>query len=396
MLLISLFFTFAIGRGDDFTIVNRGELKVEKPAFISLTSSKLIISSFKLFGRDHIFTMPQNESELRSGFLTKILTDKIIWPNEVTYFDSSFFGVPGYLISSGFLLPTKSTGAISFLEESSGKIIQLTTHKKGYFYHRAVFIDVTGSGRLDILTARAKISPLGITDGELVWLKRPKDPMKDPWTEEVLAKGPDIHFRVFPDKKYSETLVVAAEFSNKQLKLLWIEKNGAVGARIIDATLGSPFDLDFYDLNNDGKKDLLVTNHQSDLKAAVFAYEIPQDIKNGNWVRHTLLEGIETRQKGFNQASPGVAKAFHPDLKNTRSKPWILVSGDGSQRVHLLVPQNEDSQNWNYSEKIILDTNSTVGEPVIYDIDGDGLTDFVIPAYDADKLYFLSIKRRQI
>jgi hypothetical protein len=303
-------------------------------------------------------------------------------------------GRQGFIISSGFLLPTKSTGAISFVDSDTGTVTKLTHDKKGFFYHRARFIDISQTGRLDIITARGHISPFSANDGELVWLKRPQNPISDDWQEVVLTKGPDIHFRILKTSSLDLTFVVAAEFSKQQLELFWISKDGNLGSRVIDSTLGNPFDVDFADLNHDGKLDMLVTNHQHDNKASVFAYEIPLDLKNGPWIRHTLLEGVQTRQKGFNQASPGVAKAFYPEIKESNSnKPWILVSGDGSQRVHLLTPLSEMASDWTYKEEIILDTKSTVGEPLIYDFDGDGLSDFVIPAYDADKLYLMSIKR---
>jgi hypothetical protein len=136
----------------------------------------------------------------------------------------------------------------------------------------------------------------------------------------------------------------------------------------------------------------LVTNHQGDTTASVFAYEIPSDLMHGKWIRHTLLTGIVTRQKGINQASPGIAKAFTPEVaKAGQSKPWILVSGDGAQQVYLLTPKTQKTDDWSYDSSVILDVKSTVGEPLIKDFDGDGLVDFVIPAYDTNKLYFFSV-----
>ena len=60
--------------------------------------------------------------------------------------------------------------------------------------------------------------------------------------------------------------------------------------------MGKPFDIELHDLNNDGKLDLLATNHENDDKAAVFGYEIPADLTS-KWKRHTLYSGFKTLQK---------------------------------------------------------------------------------------------------
>ena len=387
-------------QADNYKIINRAVLPVNKPAFQSLVPNKdphvapdLLVSSFGPMGSDHVYRISDMLNPFTKGSAkVDTFTDKISWPNEVRYIDSSYLGIEGTLISSGFLVPWKSTGAVSFVD-MSGKVTQLTKNKGGYFYHRAIFADVTGTGRMDIITARAEISMLGSHDAELVWLKRPSHPLEEPWEEVVLTKGPDFHFRVFKDRNTQQFFVVSAEFSNKRIGLYWLEKDGSVGQRVIDDGIDVVFDLDFYDLNNDGVDELLATNHESDAaKSGVFAYEVPSDLKNGIWTRHTLLTGIQTRQPGFNQASPGAAKAFAPELsKAGKQKPWIIVSGDGSQRAHLLTPKSEARDNWDYNETIILDAKSTIGEPIFYDFNQDGLMDIVIPAYDADKLYIMSV-----
>ena len=45
--------------------------------------------------------------------------------------------------------------------------------------------------------------------------------------------------------------------------------------RTVDDDLGAGFDLSLIDLNNDGRLDILATNHENDERAGVFAYEIP-------------------------------------------------------------------------------------------------------------------------
>ena len=111
--------------------------------------------------------------------------------------------------------------------------------------------------------------------------------------------------------------------------------------------------------------------------------------------RHTLLTGIETRQKGIKQASPGTILAFHPVkvMPNSSTKPWILVSGDGSQRAHLLVPaKGAEQDDWTYAEHIIWNAESTVGQSTVGDLDDDGQMEIMIPAYDTNKVAVFTVK----
>jgi hypothetical protein len=105
---------------------------------------------------------------------------------------------------------------------------------------------------------------------------------------------------------------------------------------------GAAFDVRLEDLNKDGRVDLLVTNHQATIEeSAVFAYELPANIRTDPFVRHVLARDFETRQPGGNQgtpprredtcaapcltvslglASPGSALAFYPVVNETAGK----------------------------------------------------------------------------
>ncbi len=188
--------------------------------------------------------------------------------------------------------------------------------------------------------------------------------------------------------------VLAAQFFTKTLAVCWQEGDRWKG-RAIDDQLGSPFDLELADINNNGHRELLVTNHESDDSAGVFAYEIPVDFKTGLWERHTLYQGFKTRieldqdqleAKPF-QASPGSATAFYPNLADQDTKPYILVSGDGTQQAHLLKPVNQDCDDWRFEESTLVDTRGTVGQCAVGDVDGDGFCEVFVPAFDRDLIY---------
>ena len=397
----------SLGQSASYRVVERGSISVPSPAFQSLSpfggvdgKPALLISSFRLSGVDRLYRLADPAAAIRGERAqVELLTDSIVWPNEARSVSAGDFGADGFLIGSGFLFAPKSTGAIRFLDVA-GRLTDLTRERRGWFYHRAVPVDLCGCGRIDVVTTRAKVPMVGGADGELVWLQRPTNPFAGPWEEVVLARGPDMHFRLERDPLDGSWVVLAAEFSGRRISLHWIDPAGQrVESRVIDDTLGAAFDLELVDINADGRPELLATNHENRAeKSAVFAYEIPLDMRRGQWLRHTLLSGIETRQPGIGQASPGAAKAFHPELARASNqvaptKPWIVVSGDGSQRAYLLEPESEAATDWRYRSTEFMSANSTIGEPLVSDFDGDGLADISIPVYDLNRVRFFSFQR---
>lgn len=394
-----------VPKNKPFALQERAILDVEKPGYLHVVrhpdtqQDHLFVSNFKLFGRDSLFTISNwskglaEPAELNIG----VFNDSTVWPNEARAASRQLTGKDGLVVSGGFLVPGKATGAVSFISWDQPSIATpLTTPRKGWFYHRTEELDVNGDGQLDIITARALKPMFGKPDGELIWLENPgtgDGVPAAPWKEHMIGRGPDVHFRVLPATPVYPLTIISTEFSAKKLSAYQMRSDGAFEYKVLDNTLGSAFDIQLSDLNQDGEIDLLVSNHEGDAKASVFAYEFNPttlDIKS----RHTLLRGIETKQKGIQAASPGPIMAFHPTTKDgmQTNKPWVLVSGDGSQKAHLLVPQDDqDSSNWHYEESVIWNPKSTVGQSTIADLDQDGVLEIIIPAYDANKIGIFSL-----
>jgi hypothetical protein len=295
-------------------------------------------------------------------------------------------------------LPFK-TGAVSYVElEGQKRTIKLTVDRPGWFYHRAVLRDMNGDGRVDIVTARAFFpfppGPGAFPRGELVWLEQPASwDHATPWTEHVMAQGPDVHFEMVDLDGDGEEEIVAAQFFTRKLTLFW-KTPGGYASRELETGIGPVFDVEVDDLDRDGKRELLVTNHTGDATASVYAYAATGDVRTAPWTRHTLLTGIETRQAGPGQASPGSAFAVRPNFASSWRKPLIVVSGDGSQRLHLLTPVNQRRGDFRYTESIALDVpGSVIGRPAFGDTDGDGTLEVFVPAYDAGKVFVLSFGR---
>ena len=146
-------------------------------------------------------------------------------------------------------------------------------------------------------------------------------PFQDKWDEHVIERGlADTFFRVIedtassPNSNMKRTRIVSAGFWSEKLRILDLDVskltagpaksvpsffksvpsffpikfqqqskeklNISVSSVLIDDQIGKVFDLEVVDLNGDGKKDLLVTNHQGvgdKVTGSVFAYESPDD-----------------------------------------------------------------------------------------------------------------------
>ena len=248
---------------------------------------------------------------------------------------------------------------------------------------------MNNDGKLDMVTARAKKPIFGASKGELLWLEQPSDgSVLQTWKEHILAEGPDVNFLVKDITGNGTVEIISTEFFAEKLSITYF--NGSSWEKkIIDSTIKRGFDLSFVDLNKDGKLDILATNHQHNDGSAVYAYEMPKNPLTDEWKRHTLLGNIKTEKRGMNEAAPGSAYAFYPNLNDKTGKPWIAVAGDGSTKVHVLVPNKNDKNDWTYTEKVPLDTKGTVGQIAIGDIDGDNKVEIVVPAYDEHTIYVL-------
>ena len=99
------------------TLKKIGELKVTRPAFLSIHDDKLIVTQFGVFHKGKVSVLKGLKSNLENlqgaEFKTLIKDRKITWPNEVRFFEdnSKWAGV----VSSGFLVPGKSNGGVFLL-----------------------------------------------------------------------------------------------------------------------------------------------------------------------------------------------------------------------------------------------------------------------------------------
>ncbi|KAL7545461.1 hypothetical protein ACHAWF_008811 [Thalassiosira exigua] len=210
----------------------------------------------------------------------------IKWPNEVTsvpkqeYISNQARDVSHgdqLLVTDGFLVPGKDKGGLYVIDSplnNSERNICLTG-PTDWFYHRAIFVDLTGDGRQSVIAARAKRNLFGESEGQLVWLERPAphffdaltgapldksgnpfDPFSAdnlPWKSRTLAEGPDVMFSVADLDQTDDTIeVISSQFFTKKVSLHSIKlgpRPEIVFNRIIDDRCGHAFSSVLADLD---------------------------------------------------------------------------------------------------------------------------------------------------
>ncbi|KAL3801406.1 hypothetical protein HJC23_007016 [Cyclotella cryptica] len=296
-------------------------------SFLDDNGERLWITGFSL-------TKPRGELhtvDVETGVMSHVndrTARAIKWPNEVASIPRQAYnysnnvnitGINGHrdttlphpkedfedalLVTDGFLVPGKDKGGLYVVRNPGNAVSEWRVCLTGvtnlqdvfingegdWFYHRAIWIDLTGDGRQSILAARAKLPSIlngndrsqedrrSLGKGQLVWLERPMphscdaatgtpldvdgtvfDPFSarnTPWKLRILDEGPDVMFSVADLDPNDDTVeVIASQFFSKKLSLhsIRIGHNPKVTfRRVIDDRCGAAFssvlaDLDGY------------------------------------------------------------------------------------------------------------------------------------------------------
>lgn len=409
-----------------------GSLNFKLPAFAEIHESAdqsvpyvdrltLYVSTFNPFAflqNDPVYFMRspgRHLYNLTEWPLTR-LANSAVWPNSPDDLPSGV--VPGYegvIWSSGFLVPTKTKGRLEIFnmnaEDPTKTCINIASKDtKDYAYHRVLWKDMDGDGDMDAVTARFHNAN---KEQSFAWMENPGEAV-DGWTQhEIYTNGPDVNFvnLQLQSNGVDMDCFLTAELWHLRTAIYCIRTGVAGGwtnpenvqMRVIDDTVGQAFDVLVDDLNNDGRVDLLLTafnNSRHVMTGNVLVYEIPDDIFEGQWVRHVIADGFKPAI-GNNKMSPGAPKTFYPSdayaNEMVDSKPhrkWIAVSGDDDGHAYVLRPRSDATDDWSPYEKsvIVSSGGETVGTLAIGDMDADGYTDMIISGYSANKLFVYTYK----
>jgi len=113
--------------------------------------------------------------------------------------------------------------------------------------------------------------------------------------------------------------------------------------KLIDGTIDQVYSVQLVDINNDGNKELLVNNHETDSsKAGVFLFSIPSDLFNGDYTRKTIATGFKNAWSlTVPNMCPGFPYQVYPDSNKRSGMSHILIAGDGDHSAHLLRPTGD-------------------------------------------------------
>ena len=389
------------------------QLQVNNPGFTKFipngnahaNSYHLAISSFSgmPFSHDNIYFF-QNISLASTASFKTLNNSQLYWPNTITISNKSIINqnidqYGGIIVSSGFLVPTKSKGGLFYYPFSTadrsdvreGAPINLAYQNKenlSWFYHRTQFVDLNADGVDDILTCRTYKPIFGSTRTELVSFVF--DKTSSIFNEIVIMKEAcDVFFDTADIDKDGRFEIISAGFFISKLNVIYSDDlnnnflNGNTKVKTIDSESGQFFDIKIADLDGQDNLELLVTNHQGNnlpVKGGMFYYSLHGNIRDGLWTKFIIYDTFPVLKSGFNQAAPGSAVLFYPNL-NKKDLPHIVLAGDGSEYTYYFEPNLVD----NFLNYTLVWTEmfaDTVGGIDIADIDNDGYSEMIIPVYE--------------
>lgn len=204
----------------------------------------------------------------------------------------------------------------------------------------------------------------------------------------MIATGPDVDIEaVMMDQYPGEIVVFAAQFFDEKLGVYRVSlKDGSlVESRIIDSTTLHAYSVQLVDLNGDGKKELLMNNHEKDSKVnGIWAYTVPEDVMKGTFDKYSITTGFKN---AFSLTVPNMAPGFpYPVWPNSamkgKERAHILIAGDGDHSVSVAQPTGDASQ-FQYTRSLIKNEGGTVGALTFSDLDNNNWLEMWVPNYDS-------------
>jgi hypothetical protein len=187
-------------------------------------------------------------------------------------------------------------------------------------------------------------------------------------------------------------VVFAAEFFTEKVSVHRVSTvDGAlVESRIIDdGEILNAYSVALVDLNSDGKRQLLVNNHEKDKKTnGIWAYELPQDLMKGDYTKYPVATGFKNKfSLTVPNMAPGFPYAVWPEASTQGDDPaHILVAGDGTYSVHLLTNNGDETNPYAFDNIVLKDEGGTFGALAFSDLDEDGWLEMWVPNYDKSKV----------
>ena len=299
----------AVATGVTYTSI--GQFSINEPAFLNIeqwpdSEPFLLSTSFAALGQGHVYVTQNIKEAIASKSLSKLApvtlkTPTFLWPNNVTTVPTDVFGGRVIVVPDGFIPPGKTNGGVYLMQMDATNLtevlrtVTMTKNSNGYFYHTGFWIDLNGDGRKDYLTAKCNAKA---GQGKLVWYEHPAAGLDATaeWTEHIIATGPDVGIEAdYFDQYPGEVVIFAAQFFDELLGVYRVNlaDGTLVSSRVIDNTTLNAYSVQLVDLNGDGKKELVMNNHEKDdTTNGIWAYTVPNDLINGTYNKYTITTGF--------------------------------------------------------------------------------------------------------
>lgn len=338
-----------------------------------------------------------------------------IWPNKSDLAPADALPFQAVLVSAGFLSaqrpghltlinlddPARTEYVVDPINEAVPDCSGGQVRNQRWYYHQSYWHDMDGDGLKDIVTVRASFKPFLHNcppAGELLYFRNPGPALKAdvPWTPVVLVglpaerAGPEINMTMADLDGDGVPEIIGTHFSTSDHITVYgappggewrdVSPERPLRRKVIMTGQGRPFAVQAVDLNGDGRKDVLTSNHQGDycfeftkdeIPGRVIALEQPGSGRmwEDEWPVHVLKDNIRPHPtvpapvRGPGRLAPNVAKAFWPvRWQEGRFRPWIVVGGDEASKVWVLKPPTRlASDDWNYESVVIFDINDHYG-----------------------------------
>ena len=292
-----------------------------------------------------------------------------------------------------------------------------TTHGDNwYVWHESQQVDLDGDGKMDIITTSAQTqdasnnnnNALSSVNAKIEWYRHLGDGDFEHYVINDTLGGVFIKLHDIDNDGDLDIVVSQFFWGTDRPALVWLENVVAPAAsnnyqgeweyHVIDNTTGLGYYFEFYDIDMDGKMDLVYDNHNNQnnnsinynggptVMPGLYYFKVPANpATSSQWEKVTIYEGFRSNLFDFgNPDSQGCPGIFSIGDLDGNGYPDIACPGDGNDTLYLFrqLPDNSFQME-------VIDRGKMFGMTKVVDIDGDGKLEIVAAKHNFPEVWQL-------